>query len=278
MFGFVKIAEDELRLRELRRYRAYYCGLCKHIASYSQLSRMMLSYDMVFFALLFELDVTNKLKARKRRSLTGCKKCADQKSLLYVAALSIAFLAYKLENDVNDGDRKKRLTLQLIRPAYKKVKKDYPQIVSFLEANVLALYQLEKDKCTDFARLESTFASSFRDIVANAPFPIDDGEIKGIIAYHMAAWLYWFDMIVDLEQDRKSGDFNAILLSPDEKTATAHVLDLVFLHMHKAEQASELLTYNENTAIIRNIVTIGVPMQMKEKNLLILEEAYHEIP
>lgn len=272
MFGYVKIVEDELRVKELRRYRAYYCGLCKHIAVYSQVSRIMLSYDMVFFALLFELDVSGELITKKRRSLIRCRKCANQKTLLYVAALSIALQVHKLENDVNDGDRKKRLPLRMVRGAYEKVKIDYLPVIAMLEENVQTLYQLESEKCANLEQLEIAFASSFRDIVNSAPFPVEDVEIKSLLAYHMAAWLYWFDMIIDLEEDRRSGDFNAILLGSYEHATYEKVLELLFMHMYKAERASELLSYNENTAIIQNIVKLGVPMQMKENNLLVLKE------
>lgn len=49
MFGYVKVVEDDLKIKEYKRYKKYYCDLCRHIANYSQIARLMLSYDMVFF-------------------------------------------------------------------------------------------------------------------------------------------------------------------------------------------------------------------------------------
>lgn len=66
MFGYVKVAEDDLKVKEYKRYKKYYCDLCRHIANYSQIARMMLSYDMVFFSLLLEPDATSECTMSKK--------------------------------------------------------------------------------------------------------------------------------------------------------------------------------------------------------------------
>ena len=53
MFGFVTANGKELTLEQKNRYNAVYCGICRQIRDRSgQLSRLGLSYDMAFLALL----------------------------------------------------------------------------------------------------------------------------------------------------------------------------------------------------------------------------------
>ena len=53
MFGYVTIYEPELKVQDLKKYRAYYCGLCRLLGrEYGLAARMALSYDMTFAALL----------------------------------------------------------------------------------------------------------------------------------------------------------------------------------------------------------------------------------
>ena len=53
MFGYVSILKDELKVKDYRLFRAYYCGLCKSLGKNSGiLSRFGLSYDMTFLLLV----------------------------------------------------------------------------------------------------------------------------------------------------------------------------------------------------------------------------------
>ncbi|MEG0712521.1 MAG: DUF5685 family protein, partial [Niameybacter sp.] len=48
MFGYVTPLKQELKVRELEAFKAYYCGLCSHIKkNFGQLPRMVLNYDLV---------------------------------------------------------------------------------------------------------------------------------------------------------------------------------------------------------------------------------------
>ena len=65
MFGYVKISEDELLVRNLKRYKSAYCALCKQMGCYSQLSRMMLSYDMFLCTALKYRNSYRKMQVQK---------------------------------------------------------------------------------------------------------------------------------------------------------------------------------------------------------------------
>ena len=49
MFGYIVPLKQELRMRELAQYNAYYCGLCASIgARFGQTARLTLNYDSTF--------------------------------------------------------------------------------------------------------------------------------------------------------------------------------------------------------------------------------------
>ena len=53
MFGYVTICEPELKVKELRKYKAYYCGLCRTLQEeYGAAGQMTLTYDMTFLIVL----------------------------------------------------------------------------------------------------------------------------------------------------------------------------------------------------------------------------------
>ena len=53
MFGYIRIAKPELKVKEYEMYKAIYCSLCRELGrSYGFLSRLTLSYDFTFLALL----------------------------------------------------------------------------------------------------------------------------------------------------------------------------------------------------------------------------------
>ena len=53
MFGYLQIEKEELLVKEFETYKAVYCGLCKQMGKdYSFLTRLTLSYDCTFYAML----------------------------------------------------------------------------------------------------------------------------------------------------------------------------------------------------------------------------------
>ena len=53
MFGFIRPVKPELRVREVDRFQAVYCGLCHEIKRrYGRMQTWFLSYDMTFLALV----------------------------------------------------------------------------------------------------------------------------------------------------------------------------------------------------------------------------------
>ena len=70
MFGYVTICEPELKVKELRKYKAYYCGLCRTLQEeYGAAGQMTLTYDMTFLIVL----LTSLYECGGRTESHACK-------------------------------------------------------------------------------------------------------------------------------------------------------------------------------------------------------------
>ena len=53
MFGYVTAYEPELKVKDFRKYKAYYCGLCRSLKErHGTLGQLTLTYDMTFLVIL----------------------------------------------------------------------------------------------------------------------------------------------------------------------------------------------------------------------------------
>ena len=77
VFGYLQIQKSELLVREFEAYKSVYCGLCKQMGKdYSFLTRLSLSYDCTFYAMLL-MSVSRSCKGFKdgRCTFNPLKKC-----------------------------------------------------------------------------------------------------------------------------------------------------------------------------------------------------------
>ena len=100
MFGYVKPFVPELKVAQHEIYRAAYCGLCRSMGRVTgQLSRMTLSYDLVFLAAVRMIleDITPAFE-QSRCAAHPMKKrmiMLDNGALAYTAAMSAVLAGEK---------------------------------------------------------------------------------------------------------------------------------------------------------------------------------------
>ena len=137
MFGYIRADKAELKIREYEVYKAVYCTLCRTLGRrYGILSRLTLSYDFTFLAMLqLGMNDANVCMEQKRcafNPLKKCNYCKDDTALKMPAAAAMIMLYYKLADNIADEKGLKKLGYMLLKPCFasarKKAARDYPQL------------------------------------------------------------------------------------------------------------------------------------------------------
>ena len=273
MFGYIRTDTPELLVRENEYYRAVYCGLCRAQGKCTgQCSRMALSYDFAFLALL-RIAIEGKPTEIKQgrciahpfRKRPYVADCAPLDYCAYAAAI----LTYgKTVDDINDEQGLKRMKAQLARPfaSYmrKKALRDYDELDRRVAAALKNLSEIESK------RLESVDipADAFGDILADVmSFGLDENDAKIMrnIGRHVGRWIYITDAADDLSDDLKNNRFNpfACLYGGDiPQEDRQSIADSLKLELLAATPAFDLIDYNglpHIEGIINNIIYRGMP-------------------
>ena len=213
MFGYVMANWETLSEEERRRFRAYYCGLCRALRNrYGNTGRLALSFDMTFLAALLTSLYEPETHQGRGRCVAHPNKPHDYLEnpfVDYAADMTIALAYHKAVDDWRD-DKKLSGKSQalLLQPRYRRIEALYPRQLQAIHQATEQLADLERENCPDI------------DPPANAT-----GAMLGeIFVYKKDMWsealrqtggalgrfIYLMDAYDDLEKDAKNGSFNAL--------------------------------------------------------------------
>jgi len=272
MFGYIRPMQGELKVRELERFKACYCGLCHALGrKYGVLARFILNYELVFLAMLLWGEDDPPAIKRRRCIASPCKKrryCSGNEALNTCAGYSVILTWWKLRDTVEDEPFIKalphRFLALILRGAYKKASREYMEFDIRVKKEVMELheYELGGEKSLDGA------ADKFAQILCAAS---KDGgpEIKSRpmlqLLYHLGRWIYIIDACDDYKADTKAGRYNPVAaLYPPAlgalpnsgaerlKTTLSHSNNLIC-------SAFELLPENPWSRTVENMIYMGMP-------------------
>ncbi len=274
MFGYIRTDTPELRVRENEYYSAVYCGLCRSLGKCTgQCSRMTLSYDMVFLALLRLAISGEKPEIKRGRCIAHpFKKRAyveNCDSLSYCAYASALLVYEKTVDDISDERGRKRLKAKLLMPfaksMRKKALKNYSELDKKIENGLRKLAETESKKLNSVDLPADCFGDILADILS---FGLDGNDeiVMHNIGRHVGRWIYIVDACDDHEDDLKRGRFNPFiylyngeLLTEEQKRDVSNSLKL---ELAAAEPAFDLIDFSECATvegIIKNIIYRGMP-------------------
>lgn len=221
MFGYVKPFVPELKVKEHELYKAVYCGLCKSMGrATAALSRLTLSYDIVYLALIRCVLTDTKLVVSPGRcGLNIFKKmpiAEDNPQLTYSAAVSAYLTYYKTLDNIRDSKGLKRLTarfaLMWSRPLKKKAEKLAPLPRRLLTEPLDTLHELEEEKSPS----ADASAEAFGILTANFMSYGLTGSTRDTaykIGLNTGRFIYFADAADDFATDKKSGSYNPLAYS-----------------------------------------------------------------
>ena len=265
MFGYIRCAYDEMRLKELRRYKAYYCGVCRALGSFTLCGRCALSFEAAFFALLDDCGAQSPQQSFFCAAKMQRGHYVNSAAVKRAAYLNILLAYYKLSDDIADGQTYKLPLIGVIAHAYRCACNNLPQENRICRGMLAALRRLERDKCPCFDRCADVFAGAMGSLCA-----MQSGDnARYAIGYALGRWVYITDAVDDIKRDAARGIFNPIAAAQKESTAMPeNVLETaersLYASLKDAENAALWLPEEENKPVILNIITQGLPRITQE--------------
>lgn len=294
VFGYIRPRKSELLVREYEQYRAVYCSLCKQMGkSYGPLSRLALSYDGTFYALLgMALEDSPPLCFHTGKCVVNplkkCNFCTGGEDMLHcAAALSVILAYYKGKDDLSDSRLLGRIRAAFLLPwllrRYKRAARDYPALERAAGKAIRRQQELEKGEFPGLDACAEPTAEMLAEIFSTLPGNPAQKRILRQVGYFTGRWVYLIDAADDLERDCRDGAFNPFLLSlrldaqsPPEALAKARAYANEALNMtlSQALSAFQLLDLPRFGSILNNILRLGLP-EMQKESLFSKEKEEH---
>ena len=274
MFGYVKPFVPNLRVKDYELYKSVYCGLCRSMGNHTGgVSRLTLSYDMTFFALVrLALSGEDYGIRRRRCAVHPIKKrpmMDDNDALMYTSYVSALLVYHKLLDTVEDERGIKRASAKMMVPYAKHLKKKalragYREAQEIVSLAMAELSALEKEHCAVPDMPADVFGRMLGDLLA-VGFDGSAALIAREIGLHTGRWVYLTDAVFDYENDKKSGSYNPFLYAFSDESEMAEFREKNLhgiMTMESDAIARALLLADECTASLRacmeNIIYDGM--------------------
>ena len=274
MFGYVRSARPEMKIREYDTYCAAYCGLCHAMGKCTgQLSRATLNYDFVFMCLVRSVLEKEKISFSMRRCIVHPIKKRQimnlTPSLQYCAKASVSLASYKAEDDKTDEKRYKRLIYEATFPFFKHFRKkaSLPKLNNVIRDTLDQLSRLESERCASLDMTAELFGQLLGEVFCYG-LESDARKIAYEIGFHTGKFIYAADAADDYEKDLADGSYNPIVcmygneFTPERKNSIKTALLCELSRLEAAVALVDFSDYRDIEGIINNIIYLGMPMQM----------------
>lgn len=261
MFGYVTICEPELKVKDLRKYKAYYCGLCRTLKEeYGFMGQMTLTYDMTFAVILLSSLYESIAEVEMHR----CKVHPVKKQPMlrneitsYAAAMNVLLAYYHMEDDWQD-DRKvsSLLTKNMIQGKAKKIIEQYPKQSRVIRESLQKLSACEKEESQDIDRA----AGCFGELMAEIFVYKEDIWAKTLrkIGFYMGKFIYIMDAYEDLPEDIKKNRYNPLKTLAQRADYELQMQQILRMMIAESTARFEQLPCLVDVDILRNILYDGV--------------------
>ena len=296
MFGYIKPAYGELRVRENELYRAAYCGLCRSMGKCTgTVSCLSLNYDLVFLVLLRYALTGDKIGIRPGRCVAHPLKrrpyLVHSESLAFTAGASAILTAGKIRDDISDEHGIRRLGAGLILPFanYAAKRGGQSELQAFVADKLSELSSLEKENCDSVDKMAGLFGELLGEVAA-CGLDGSSARIAREMGKYTGRFIYIIDAADDMAKDAKLCRYNPFVAAYgkdilEERTVWDHsgksrkrivpkrdaadgIMTAAKLDLMGLERAENLIEYEDSQnggmlhGIIGNIIGMGMPGEM----------------
>lgn len=261
MFGYVTIYEPELKVKDLKKYKAYYCGLCRMLKEkYGFMGQMTLTYDMTFAVILLSSLYENASEAERHR----CKVHPIKKQMMlrneitdYAAAMNVLLAYYHMEDDWQD-DRKvtSLMTKSMIHGRVRRIIEEYPRQSRAIRSALEELSSCEKEECTDIDRTAGCFGRLMEELFVYRE-DIWERNLRKM-GFFLGKFIYIMDAYEDLPEDLKKGRYNPLRDMYGKDDYEGRMKQILCMMIAESTAEFERLPCLLDVDILRNILYDGV--------------------
>lgn len=268
VFGYLQIQKSELLVREFEAYKSVYCGLCKQMGKdYSFLTRLSLSYDCTFYAMLL-MSVSRSCKGFKdgRCTFNPLKKCkfalCESDCYSKASAFSVISVFYKLKDDLADEGFFRRILTRLLLLFFshwqKKAAKKYPEIDKYISEMTSMQSEAEADTNCSVDMAAHPTGHMLANVFALEAENDTDRRVFYEFGYHLGRWIYLVDAADDIQKDKKNHNFNPFISLKEEYTEE-RIVSALNQSLARAYDAYNLIDIKDFRGILDNMLLLGLP-------------------
>ena len=261
MFGYVTICEPELKVKDLKKYKAYYCGLCRVLKEeYGFMGQMTLTYDMTFAIILLSSLYESVADLETHR----CKVHPVKKQMMlkneitsYTAAMNVLLAYYHLDDDWQD-DRKisSLMSKSMIYGKVKKIIDKYPRQSEAIRTSLAELSLCERDNSTDIDRTAGCFGRLMEELLLYREDMWEKSLRK--MGFFLGKFIYLMDAYEDLPEDLKKDKYNPLRKIYAEPEYEERIRQILCMMIAESTAEFERLPCLVDVDILRNILYDGV--------------------
>ncbi|MBQ8110017.1 MAG: hypothetical protein IJ124_07675 [Clostridia bacterium] len=262
MFGYIVANVQTLSDEQRRRLRALYCGLCATLRSRHGLAGgATLSYDLTFLAMLLNALYEPGERAGTERCPTHpVKPHAFVKSPVmdYVADMNVALAYHKCrDNWIDDKSLLSAGEGALLKSAYRRVSRAYPEKCAAIEAWLGDIHALEAQKILEIDPPVNATGRLLGELFVYPKESMWSGELRAI-GDGLGRFVYFMDAYDDLPADLRRKRFNPLKKLRDREDYEALCKSALTMMVADAVEAFECLPVVQDVDLIRNVLYSGI--------------------
>ncbi len=281
MFGYIAPYIPELKCKELKMYKSYYCSICFAIKRLGgRLYCTGLSNDITSFSILKASLNSEKETIKKVRCIWNPFKKVNiltnyQDEIEQAAVMNMILFYYKVKDNLHDERNILAFILELLLfPRFIKIRKRNDVLNNMVIKGLDVYNNNEKDSELSHEAIIDPYAVLIGNMIS---FTISDSFTKKCfywIGYHTAKSICIIDAIDDYEKDEKKkvpnilnshdivnkleSDFSRIDLC-ERKLKIYNIAETsLFYSLHQIRTTIEMLPFFRNSDIISNIFIEGI--------------------
>ena len=261
MFGYVTICEPELKMKDWRKYRSYYCGLCRTLKErHGNVGQLTLTYDMTFAVIL----LTSLYEVKGLTSSHRCKTHPVKKQWMiqneiteYCADMNVLLAYYHMIDNWQDEKKVSGLLAsKTLHGKAKKIEKKYKRQSQVIRRELKKLAEYEKENCQNIDLPAGCFGRLMEELLVYKEDMWEPTLRK--VGFFLGKFIYILDAYDDVEKDVKNGNYNPFAEKYIMKGFDEQVRQLLIMMMAQTCREFEKLPIIEYTDILRNILYSGV--------------------